>query len=351
MGLKTSTIDFRFLNSLKYIAWFLLKIGLLLESTNENFRVVTIRHTTSKNLTIEPLFFLCCFELPVFSRILFENSISFLVFTIQNSFLYSHLSILDQNQLYYGNLKLVFRKCFISYQELVFGKNFSKTDSANIFKKNFIFPKKIISTLIQVSESSPNGVICLFSSYTILLEVIKNLNNPDTLVKIKNHRNIFVEIIFRNYDQRILEDYKLSCDLGIKSIFFGLSGGIISKTHIENHYSRFILKIQTKLIFLNKFKKVYNIWQRSPFSQFSFSDLIENENYNDHSSISRKFFGSKKDYGIFLNIKQVSDVKKNFKGSNFEIIREQKIIKEEGLSTTQKIDQFFRCYSNYNIGS
>lgn len=351
MAFKTSIMDFRFLNGLKYLSWFLLKIGLLLESTNENFRVVTIRQTTSKNLTIEPLLFLCCFELPIFSRILFENSISFLVFTIQNSFLYSNLSILDQDQLYYGNLKLVFRKCFISYQELIFGKNSSKTDFESNFKKNFIFPKKIISTLIQVSESSPNGIICLFSSYTILLEVIKNLNNPDTLRQIKICRNIFVEILFCDLDEKILEDYKLSCDLGIKSIFFGLSRGIITKTNIENHYSRFILKIQTKLIFLNKFKKVYYILQRFPFSHFSFSNLIENENYNDQTSISRKFFGSKKDYGIFLRIKQVCDFKKNSKESKFEIIRDQKIIKEEGLSTTHKIDQYFRDYSNYNIGS
>jgi len=348
MAFNSRIFNFRHLNSVKYFAWFLLKFGVLLESTNENIRIVTVNYTTTKNLLVESLLFLCCFETPVFSRLIFENTISFLVFTTQNSFLFSSLSIFDQSQIYYGNLRLVFRKCFVSYQEIIFGRNYNKERSCTFFQKDLIISKKIISILLQISDSSPTGIICLFSSYSILLEVIKNLNNQNTLKQMKNRRNIFIEILF--HDLNVLEEYKISCDLGIKSIFFGLAGGVLFRINIENHYSRFVLKIQTRLIFLSKFRKIYFLWQKLYSSHYSFPRLIEIGNYTNNNSVSRNFFGSKKDYGVFLNIKQIYDSEKADIENNLEVVTDQKMIKEEGLSTTERINQFFNYYSNFNIG-
>jgi Rad3-related DNA helicase len=348
MAFNTHLLDLRYLNCLKYLTWFLLKFGILLECTNENFRLVTISSTTTKNLLVDSVLFLCCFEIPLFSRLIFENTISFLVFTTQNSFLFSGSSVFDQSQIYYGNLRLVFKKCFVSYQEMILGKNSNKEKPKVFSQEDFFLSKKVISVLLQISDSSPSGVICLFSSYSILLGVIKNLNNSIILNEMKNKRNIFIESFFQ--DLGVIEEYKISCDLGIKSIFFGLSGGILFKINIDNHYSRFVLKIQTKLIFLSKFRKIYILWQRLNLAQYSFLSLIEIGNYPNNNSISRNFFGSKKDYGVFLNIRQIYDSRNGEFESKIETIVEQKMIKNEGLSTTERIDKFFKYYSNFNIG-
>ena len=107
-------------------------------------RVLTNKQTTRNHLTIESLFLLCCFEIPVFSKILYENSMSFLIFTTQNSFLYSNLSIFDQNQIYYGNIRVIFKKCFVSYQELIFEKKFDQKNSKDLLGKRSIISKKML---------------------------------------------------------------------------------------------------------------------------------------------------------------------------------------------------------------
>ena len=350
LGLKSETLDYRFLSSLKCLSWFLTKFGILLESTNENFRLISIKNATSTNLIVDSKIFLCCFEIPIFSRIIYENILSLIIFTTQNSFLHSNLSTFDQSQIYYGNLRLILKKCFASYQEIILGKSYNNIIRKNRNSRDFYFSKNIISTILQFSESSSNGVLCLFSSYSIFLEIIKNLNNPLTLGKIKNKRNIFIETFIYTLDLNVLEEYKTSCDLGYQSIFFGLSDGIVLKANLENHYSRCILKIQSKLMGLNKFKKFYHLWQKIFSSQDSFSDIIEKQ-YNTGNEIYRKFFGSKKDYGIFLKIRQIYDIEKNTKESKIDVIRSQKIIKEESLSNPNRIDQFFKFLSFFNLGN
>ena len=210
--------------------------------------------------------------------------------------------------------------------------------------------KKIISLLIKISQSSSNGIICTFSSHTILLEVLKVLNNSDIFKQLKKIRNIFIESLSLELNLKIIEEYKISCDLGLKSIFFGLSNGIISKLNVENFYSRLILNVQTKQEYLNKFKRILFYQQKFYSDHNIFSNLIKNEKSLSDNFIFRKSIGSKKDYGIFLNFKQIGELEKNYNEFNHEIIKYQEMIKDEKLDISSKIDQFFSDYSNYNIG-
>jgi hypothetical protein len=66
--------------------------------------------------------------------------------------------------------------------------------------------------------------------------------------------------------------------------------------------------------------------------------------------IFRKFFGSKKDYGIFLNIVQYHKLPLGFNCSNLEVIDDKKKFKKEGLTLNEKIYRFFNFFSNFNIG-
>ena len=348
---KSRVLNFRFLKSLKYLSWFLLKFGIYSESMNENFRILTIINSTSKNLPLESILFLCCFEIPIFSRLIFENSMSLLIFTTQSSSLYSNISIFDQSQIFYGNLNLIFKKGFISQQEIIFGENDREKNYENFIEGDGSLSKKIISTLIRISTSSVNGVICLFSSYSLFLEVIENLNNPVTLGQIKKKRNMFIETLSNKTDVILLEKYKLSCDLGFKSIFFGLSEGLLSRANIENHYSRFILNIQTRMIFPDKFRRIYFFWHKFFKSHYSFSHLIEHINYTGDNFLFRKFFGSKKDYGIFLNLKNIFEFEKISHKFKIEIIKDKGMLKESNLSNTHEIDRFFTSFSYFNLGS
>lgn len=349
MSLKARILNYRYLIGLKYLMWFFKKLGILLDSNNENIRVIGIKNTTTKNIKIESFLFLCCFELPVFTRLIFENTLSFLSLTTQNSFLFSNLSIFDQNNIYFGNLKPVFKKSCISIQKLLFDKNIFSSNSEKFFRENSFLSKKIISLLTQISECSPNGIICIFSSNTILLEILEILNISNTLKQIKNMRNIFIESLQFDLNLKIIEKYKISCDLGLKSIFFGLSSGIINKIYIKNYYSRLILSVQTKALYLEKFKKVLYYWRKIPSNQFYSPILIENVRELSNNLILRKLIGSKKDYRIFLSINEISEIEKN-RSFNPETIKHQEMIKGEKLDIYSRIDQFFSGYSNFNIG-
>ena len=166
----------------------------------------------------------------------------------------------------------------------------------------------------------------------------------------KNKRNIFIEIFFSRLDLNVVEEYKISCDLGIKSVFLGLLDGIICKTNLENYYSRIILKIESNSIYSNKFKKIYFFYKKFFYSKFSFYRFFENiENYNQNA-IFRKFFGSKKDYGIVVNLIQIQNKTEKQEKLFMNTTKDQKIFKEEGLSIVQKVDRFFYYCSTFNIG-
>jgi len=149
---------------------------------------------------------------------------------------------------------------------------------------------------------------------------------------------------------KIIEKYKISCDLGLKSIFFGLSSGIINKIYIKNYYSRLILNVQTKPLYLDKFNKILYYWRKVPLNQFYSPNLIENVIELSNNLILRKLVGSKKDYKIFLSIKQISEIEKNRNTFNPETIKHQEMTKGEKLDIYSRIDQFFSGYSNFNIG-
>ena len=350
LAFKSGTLEYRFLTGLKYLGLFLYKSGSLLESTNENFRMIGIRKTTSRNFILESSLCLCCFEIPVFSRLVFENTISFLILTTECSFLYSNQSIFDQKQLYFGNLKFIVKRCLLSYQEIILGKNLYIPEPRKFFQKKTELSRKLISVLTKISESSPTGIVCLFSSYVTLLEVIRNLNDPVTFKKIKNKRNIFIELFLSDSNKDIIEEYKISCDLGIRSIFFGILEGLATQTNMENYYSRIVLKVQTRSIYSNRFKKIHFFYKNFLFSRFSFYRFFDKMEKYNRNFIVRKFFGSKKDYGVFLDIKQIQDNNDNIKKDSIDTIVSQKIIKNESLSTVQKIDRFFYSFSDFNIG-
>jgi DNA excision repair protein ERCC-2 len=350
MSFGARILNYRYLIGLKYLMWFFKKLGILLDSNNENIRVIGIKNTTTKNIKIESFLFLCCFELPVFTRLIFENTLSFLFLTTQNSFLFSNLSILDQNNIYFGNLKPVFKKSCIFNEKLLFGENILFSNSNKFFQEKSFLLKKIISLLIQISECSPNGIICIFSSNTILLEILEILNNSDTLKQIKNMRNIFIESLQFDLNLKIIEKFKICCDLGLKSIFFGLSSGIINNIYLKNYYSRLILNIQSKPLYLDKFKKVLYYWRKIPSNRLYSPNLTENVRELSNNLILRKLIGSKKDYRIFLNIKQISEFEKNYNTFNPETIKHQEMMKDGKFDIYSRIDQFLSCYSNFNIG-
>ena len=350
ISFKAHVLNYRYFIGLKYLIWFLIKLGIFLDSNNENFRVIRIKNTTIKNLKIESFLFLCCFDLSIFTRLIFENTLSFLFFSTQSSFLFSNLCVFDQNNIYFGNLKPIFKKSFISNQKLLFKKSNFSLNSVNYLKEISILIKKIISLLIKISQSSSNGIICTFSSHTILVELIKALNKSDTFIQIKKMRNIFIESFSPDLNSKTMEEYKISCDLGLKSIFFGLSNGIINKLNVENFYSRLVLNVQTKQEYMNKFKKVLYYQQKFSSDRYVFSYLLENEKSWPDNYIFGRSVGSKKDYGIFLNFKQVGDLEENLNNFNQEIIAEQEVINDEKLDISSKIDQFFSACSYYNIG-
>ena len=86
-------------------------------------------------------------------------------------------------------------------------------------------------------------------------------------------------------------------------------------------------------------------------SHYSFSHLIEHINYTDDNFLFRKFFGSKKDYGIFLNLKNIFEFEKISNKFKIEIIKDIGMLKENNLSNTHEIDRFFTSFSYFNLGS
>lgn len=256
---------FRFTN-------FLGKIEIFFHSSNQNTIISYVQNSLKSINIFEPSLNLFSLDIGCFLKKFLEafRIILIVVHTPNNT---KNLSFLvDYEFKVFGDLNSLFKKNFVGCSEKE-GKIIFK----NIKKKKYFFKniKNFDFIINKILKNFNNGTLFLFSSIFQIEEMVrfekKNINRD----KIFEGISIFVETNDKEISIVAFHEYKLSCDLGFKSVFLGLYGGILFNSTINiryrqmifffgnfpNPYYKIIKKVKNKLNYIGKkffLPKIYN---------------------------------------------------------------------------------------------
>jgi DNA excision repair protein ERCC-2 len=96
--------------------------------------------------------------------------------------------------------------------------------------------------LIELSKNVPDGLICFFTSYIYMEEVVSRWQEKGILQSILQHKLIFVETKDVVETSLALDSYKKACDRGRGAIFLSVSRGKIAEgIDFDRHYGRCVV--------------------------------------------------------------------------------------------------------------
>nr|UXY88167.1 DNA repair helicase component of transcription factor b [Cryptomonas curvata] len=281
------------------------------ESLNENFQFFFISLKQKYDILSESVINLICKESSILIKLILEKFKSVIFFTNIVLNLKIFILLIDCKPLLYGILKNFTLKCniipILINHKLIKSKNtrFSTDLEEHVFNIYFLF-------INQALDIVPEGALIFFPRFYPLEIFVEKWKNNKVLKKILKNRKIFIETSDFKLNLTLLEDFKLSIDLGNNSLFIGFYGGILYQANLNLNYTKTIFAIDSPFIinnYLSNFIKE-KIWLNRQSKR--------NENWNHFIShkesghILNKFFKSKKEYGVFIKISKSYKLKNTF---------------------------------------
>jgi DNA excision repair protein ERCC-2 len=308
---STGLFQNRIYNGMIKIGKFFKIISSCEESLNENFQFFFISLKQKYEILSESVINLMCKESSILVKLILEKfkSVIFLTNIILNLKIF--ILLIDCKPIIYGILKNFSLKCniipiLINHKLLKAKNTQSSTElEEHIFNIYFLF-------INQALDIVPEGSLIFFPRFYPLEIFVEKWRKNNVLKKILKNRKIFIETSDFKLNTTLLEDFKLSIDLGNKSLFIGFYGGILYQANLNLNYSRTIFAIDNPIIVNNYLSNLIKekIWLNHQSKR--------NENWNhfithkESGHILNKFFKSKKEFGVLIKISKSYKIKNTF---------------------------------------
>ncbi|EFC41518.1 DNA repair helicase UVH6 [Naegleria gruberi] len=100
------------------------------------------------------------------------------------------------------------------------------------------------SLLLELSKYIPDGIVCFFTSYQYMEDIVSFWNSVGLLSSITNHKLVFIETPNTAETAIALENYRKACDCGRGAIFFSIARGKVAEgIDFDGHYGRCVVMI------------------------------------------------------------------------------------------------------------
>ena len=83
--------------------------------------------------------------------------------------------------------------------------------------------------LVEISGVVPDGIVCFFTSYTYMEEIVSMWNEMGLLNSVLTNKLLFVETPDPAETALALENYRKACDSGRGAVLFSVSRGKVSE--------------------------------------------------------------------------------------------------------------------------
>ncbi|OII73955.1 DNA repair related protein [Cryptosporidium ubiquitum] len=155
--------------------------------------------------------------------------------------------------------------------------------------------------ILEITKKVPDGVVCFFSSYLYMEQMLSQWYESGILAQIMEHKLVFVETKDIVSTTLALHHYRKACDIGRGGIFFSIARGKVAEgIDFDRHYGRCVVMVgipyqytlskilQSRLSFL---KENYGI-QENEFLTF--------DAMRQASQCVGRVIRSKADYGLMI---------------------------------------------------
>lgn len=96
--------------------------------------------------------------------------------------------------------------------------------------------------LLELARTVPDGIVCFFTGYKYMSEVMLSWHNNGTLHELSKHKLIFVETQGVAETSAALANYRRACDIGRGAIFMSIARGKIAEgIDFDRHYGRAVV--------------------------------------------------------------------------------------------------------------
>lgn len=96
--------------------------------------------------------------------------------------------------------------------------------------------------LAELAETVPDGIVCFFTSYRFMEDIVSRWNELDILDNIVRHKLLFIETPSVPETALALANYRKACDSGRGAIFLSISRGKVAEgIDFDGHYGRAVV--------------------------------------------------------------------------------------------------------------
>jgi len=98
--------------------------------------------------------------------------------------------------------------------------------------------------LIELSATVPDGMVCFFTSYRYMEEIVADWHEKKLLTDICRNKLLFIETPDMVETSLALQNYRRACDSGRGAIFFSVARGKVAEgIDFDRHYGRCVVML------------------------------------------------------------------------------------------------------------
>jgi DNA excision repair protein ERCC-2 len=157
------------------------------------------------------------------------------------------------------------------------------------------------SLLVELSRYVPDGIICFFTSYQYMEDVVMMWNQMELLDTITQHKLVFIETPNTAETSIALTNYRRACDSGRGAVFLSIARGKVAEgVDFDGHYGRAVVMFgipfvntESKILKarLDYLKKNYGIQE---------GDFLTFDALRHASQCIGRVIRNKSDYGLMI---------------------------------------------------
>lgn len=155
--------------------------------------------------------------------------------------------------------------------------------------------------LIELSAVVPDGMVCFFTSYRYMEEIVADWHEKKLLDEICRNKLLFIETPDMVETSLALQNYRRACDSGRGAVFFSVARGKVAEgIDFDRHYGRCVVMLgvpyqYTLSNILKARLKFLNDQYQIPEDDFLTFDALRNA-----SQCMGRVVRSKADYGVMI---------------------------------------------------
>eukprot|EP00743_Colponemidia_sp_Colp-15_P011079 GILK01012308.1.p1 GENE.GILK01012308.1~~GILK01012308.1.p1 ORF type:complete len:767 (-),score=129.90 GILK01012308.1:182-2482(-) len=272
----------------------------LISTYQKGFKIIIEPFPEAQGL-YDPLLQFCCLDASLAVKPVFTHFYTVILTSGTISPIELYPKILNFNPVTMQSFEMTMTRDCICPMVVTKGSDQVQISSKFDLRSDVAVVRNYGNLVIELSATVPDGIICFFTSYRYMEEIVSMWNEMDVLKQILQHKLLFIETKDVVETTLALENYRRACDVGRGAIFFSVARGKIAEgIDFDRHYGRAVIMIgipfqytlsrilQARLEYLNETFKI-------PESEFLTFDAIRQA-----AQCVGRVIRSKADYGIMV---------------------------------------------------